>query len=54
MGVWEHEVMAVRARAALEQLLAEWESQHVTSLQDFIDIQAARVRLCINLFGLNI
>lgn len=44
VGVWEREVMTVRVQAALEQLVAEWESQHVTSLQDFIDIQAARVR----------
>lgn len=52
VGVWEHEAVAVGARAALEQLVAEWKSQHVTSLQDFIDIQAAKVRPCTNFFGL--
>lgn len=52
VGVRQHEAMIAGARAALEQLIAEWDNQHVTSLQDFIDVQAAKVRQCTNLFGL--
>ncbi|KAK4320605.1 hypothetical protein Pmani_008541 [Petrolisthes manimaculis] len=51
VGDLDQELLTVGVRAALEQLVAEWESQQFTSLQEFIDVQAARVRVVAEQLG---
>ncbi|KAK3869877.1 hypothetical protein Pcinc_024841 [Petrolisthes cinctipes] len=51
VGDLDQELLTVGVRAALEQLVAEWESQQFTSFQEFIDVQAARVRVVAEQLG---